>query len=246
MTPTRSPRASASSWSWVTNRVVVPTLIWMRRISSRSWRRTFASSAESGSSRSRTLRLDRQRARQRDALLLAAGELVRIAVAVDAEADELEHLVGPSPPRRGVHPAQTQPVGDVVAGRHVREQAVGLEDHAHVAVVRRHLGDVLAVDEDPTGVGDVEPGERAQRRGLAAARRAQQRDQLTGRHLQVEPVEGVDRPVVSLQVRASARTRRAGPRRVVTAGDWDIKRPLLRWIPRPGVGRRRPRWRCRR
>ena len=54
MTPTRSPSASASSWSWVTNSVVVPTAIWMRRISSRSCRRTLASSAESGSSRRST------------------------------------------------------------------------------------------------------------------------------------------------------------------------------------------------
>ena len=36
MTPTRSAIASASSWSWVTNRVVVPTSSWIRRISSRS------------------------------------------------------------------------------------------------------------------------------------------------------------------------------------------------------------------
>ena len=55
MTPTRSPIARASSWSWVTNSVVMPTMIWMRRISSRSWRRTLASSAESGSSRRSTL-----------------------------------------------------------------------------------------------------------------------------------------------------------------------------------------------
>ena len=54
MTPTRSAMASASSWSWVTNSVVIPTSSWIRRISSRSWARTFASSADSGSSSSST------------------------------------------------------------------------------------------------------------------------------------------------------------------------------------------------
>ena len=54
ITPTRSAMASASSWSWVTNRVVVPTSSWTRRISSRSCTRTFASRADSGSSSSST------------------------------------------------------------------------------------------------------------------------------------------------------------------------------------------------
>ena len=54
ITPTRSAIASASSWSWVTNRVVVPTSSWTRRISSRSCTRTLASSADSGSSSSST------------------------------------------------------------------------------------------------------------------------------------------------------------------------------------------------
>src|SRR5438105_4482963 len=57
MTPTRSAMASASSWSWVTKRVVVPTSSCTRRISSRSRARTLASRADSGSSRSRTFGL---------------------------------------------------------------------------------------------------------------------------------------------------------------------------------------------
>ena len=54
MTPTRSAMASASSWSWVTNSVVMPTSSWIRRIWSRSCARTLASSADSGSSSSST------------------------------------------------------------------------------------------------------------------------------------------------------------------------------------------------
>ena len=54
MTPTRSAIARASCWSWVTNTVVTPISSWSRRISSRRVSRTFASSADSGSSSRRT------------------------------------------------------------------------------------------------------------------------------------------------------------------------------------------------
>ena len=52
--PTRSATDSASAWSWVTKTVVMPSSSWIRRISSRSCTRTWASSAESGSSSSST------------------------------------------------------------------------------------------------------------------------------------------------------------------------------------------------
>ena len=144
--------------------------------------------------------LDREGPRERDPLLLAAGQLVRVAPALGEQADELEHLVRSPPPLRAVHPAQPQAVGDVVAGRHVREQAVGLEDHAHVAAVGRHVGDVLAVDDDPAAVRLVEPGQRAQRGRLAAAGRAEQRDQLPRGDLQGETVEGADRSIGTMEV----------------------------------------------
>ena len=44
-------------------------------------------------------RLDRERPGQRDALLLAAGELVGVAVGVLAEPDEVEHVAGALAPR---------------------------------------------------------------------------------------------------------------------------------------------------
>ena len=53
MTTIRSEMDMASSWSWVTNTVVMPVAFWMRRISSRVWSRRRASRLESGSSSSR-------------------------------------------------------------------------------------------------------------------------------------------------------------------------------------------------
>src|SRR5712691_1013707 len=59
-------------------------------------------------------RLDRERARQRDALLHAARELVRIAVARVTEADELEQLADASPPVALALAADLQPELDVL------------------------------------------------------------------------------------------------------------------------------------
>ncbi len=82
--------------------------------------------------------LDRERAGDGDSLLLATGELVRIAIRRFAKSHELQQLVGLLETLRLVVPAHAQPEGDVGAHVHVREQAVGLKDHAHVALVRRH------------------------------------------------------------------------------------------------------------
>ena len=83
-------------------------------------------------------RLVDERARERDALLLAARELPRLALAEPVEADELEDLARParatSLPRT---PSAAQAEGDVLEDRQVREERVALEDGVDVALVRR-------------------------------------------------------------------------------------------------------------
>ncbi len=92
MTAMRSLMLSASSWSWVTNTNVIPTSSWSAFSSTRSCLRSFASSAPSGSSSSSTRRAQDERAGERDALLLAAGELARPALLEAVELDQLERL----------------------------------------------------------------------------------------------------------------------------------------------------------
>ena len=115
-------------------------------------------------------RLDGQGPGQRHALLLAAGQLAGVAVRVLAEADQLELLLATLRSRAAVLAPQLEAERDVVEHGQVREQAVRLEDHPHVALVGRDLGEVLAAHLDRAGRGLVEAGEDPQRRGLAAAR----------------------------------------------------------------------------
>ena len=92
-----------------------------------------------------------ERARHRDALLLAAGELVGKVVQLEREAgqaQDVRHLVADLAARAA---GDLERVGDVVVDRPVRQQLEVLEDHADVApVVRdplaRDLREVLAGD----------------------------------------------------------------------------------------------------
>ena len=92
MTAIVSAIVMASSWSCVTCTNVMPTSCWMRLSSICSCLRRRRSSAPSGSSSSSARGPVDERAGERDALLLAAGELRRLALAEAAELDELERL----------------------------------------------------------------------------------------------------------------------------------------------------------
>ncbi|MNI53487.1 hypothetical protein D3C73_1083220 [compost metagenome] len=72
----------------------------------------------------------------------------------------------------------------------MRKQRVVLEDEADIALVWWLVGNVVAVDGD-LAFGDIQKaGDHAQRRGLAAAGRAEQAEQLALRHVDVEIVDG--------------------------------------------------------
>ena len=83
------------------------------------------------------LRLLGQAARQRHALLLAARQLVRLALGELAQLHQLEHgldALGDLVLGQAVAP---QAEGDVVPHAQVREQRVALEHHVHRPLVRR-------------------------------------------------------------------------------------------------------------
>ncbi len=142
---------------------------------------------------------DHQRAGESDALLLAAGELARAPLAEMAELDHgepLRDLTGDLGPGDA---ALLQPEGDVAGDGEMRKQRVGLEDVAHVALMRRQPGDLGAVDADRAAVGSDQPGQHAQGRGLAASGGAEQGDGFALRDRQRDVVDRDGGAVALLQ-----------------------------------------------
>jgi hypothetical protein len=74
----------------------------------------------------------------------------------------------------------------------VREQRVVLEDRVDVARVGRTSGDVAARELDAARVGQLEAGDQPQGRGLARARRTQQREELAAGDVERHRVDGGD------------------------------------------------------
>ena len=115
------------------------------------------------------LRLPDDRARERDPLPLAAGQLARAAVEQLVEPEQLRHLLHLLGAVGLVDLPHAQRVRDVVEHAQVRVERVALEHHRHVAAARRHVGDVALADEDSAGRRRLQASEQPQRGRLAAA-----------------------------------------------------------------------------
>ncbi len=145
------------------------------------------------------VRLHRERAHDRDALLLPPGEPVGIVVALVREPEAAEELVG-----LGLGPASREPARllrperHVPEHAHVREEVVGLEDDPDPAPDRVHVdpgrGDLVAADDDPAGVDRLEQVHAAEERRLAGAGGADQADDLVLGHVEVDPLQHLELP----------------------------------------------------
>ena len=176
----------------------------MRRRSSRSRRRSLRVEIGQRLVEQQELRLVDEAARQRDALHLAAGERDHRPLG-DTPTSPTSSSVSStlrSMSARG-DAAMAQRIGDVLPHRHVRPHRVGLEHHADVALARRHQHAVGRRRHQPCrrsrcvpAVGVLETGDAAQRRGLAAAGRAEQHDDLARRDVEADVVDR-GRPVAN-------------------------------------------------
>src|SRR5262249_4127721 len=79
-----------------------------------------------------------------------------------------------------------QPEGKIVINRHVLIERVVLEHHGDVAVLGGKAVDHTLADADRSRGYVLEPGDHAQRRRLAAARRADQHDEFVVRDGEIE------------------------------------------------------------
>ena len=138
-------------------------------------------------------RLNGQRAGQRHALTLTAGELCRVATLQAIELDQTQQFQDPRPDLALARPARARPrcqaEGDIVEDAQVAKQCIVLEDEADIALLDGEPEGILAAEHD-TAIGrKIEAGQNAQERGLAGAGRPQKCDQFTGADLQGNPVQ---------------------------------------------------------
>ena len=131
-----------------------------------------------------------ERPGERDPLLLAAGELPGPRVLAALELDEAHGLADPGPHLGLAHFGLAQAECDVLEHVQMREQRVALKHRVDRPPVGAHAGHVPPAHADPAGGRVLEPGDHAQRGGLAAARRADDREELAALDLQVEAAHG--------------------------------------------------------
>ncbi|KAF0120033.1 MAG: phenol hydroxylase [Methylocystaceae bacterium] len=139
-------------------------------------------------------RFDGERARKRDALTLAAGELRGIAAAESVELHELQKLRDARLDRRPrgtrASGANSQTVADIVGDGHMFEERIVLKHHADMAVLHGEIGRVLAVEEDPATIGRIEARDHPQQRRLAGARGSKQRDEFARLNVKANVAQG--------------------------------------------------------
>ena len=213
--PSRSTsRASATAAtfaSWVTSTSVTRRV--RRTCSSRSrmWRAVGAVEIPGRLVGEHQRRIVGQRARDRHALLLAARELRRIVMAAIVQPHLVEQRLGAG---GGIGAARDLHRHlDVLERGQRRHQVEELEDEADLlaAQARQRVfverGDVDAVDQDLARRRRVEPGDEPEQRGLAAARRPDDRQALAVGHVEGQRMQDGQRRAAALNGLADAAQR---------------------------------------
>ena len=136
------------------------------------------------------LGLPRDRAAHGYALSLAAGELRRPSLEHGLQAEQRGHLVDAPADLLLGRSAHLEAVPEVLPDRHVRVERVILEDHRDVSVAWREVRHVAPADRDDAVGHFLQAGDHSQQGRLAAARGADEHDELPIRNLQADVVDG--------------------------------------------------------
>jgi hypothetical protein len=144
------------------------------------------------------LRMAHDRAPERDALALTARQLARLAREIILDAEDLGGLLHARRDLSARELPHLQAERHVVVDAHMRIERVVLEHHGDVAVHRRQLVDHPVADQDVARADRLEPGDHAERRRLAAARRADQHDEFLVADLEIDVLHGVHHVAVAL------------------------------------------------
>ena len=174
----------------------MPVCLRMRRNSSRRRMRSLASRLLKRLVEQQELRPVDEASRQRHALHLAARQRVHRPLGIFAETDQLERLVdlglmSPPAPLRGAsadRPRSGAP--SCAATRHRTGTPCRCRARAAAPARRVQAPTPRARRSDAAAGGVFEPGDAAQRRGLAAARGPEQDHDLARRHIEAHAVHG--------------------------------------------------------
>ncbi len=132
------------------------------------------------------------------ALALPAGELLRLAVQHRLQPEDGGGLAH-APVDLGLRVlAHLEPEGEVLVDRHVRVERVALEHHRDVALLRREVVDDTVADGERPARDRLQPGDHPQQRALAAARRADEHEELPVLDGERGALDGLDAVVVDL------------------------------------------------
>src|SRR5262249_51855179 len=125
---------------------------------------------------------------------LAAAELIGPSIAQALQPDYLERLLDAAAHFVPGQAPNVETVGDISRHGHMRPECVRLKHHARVPCPRRHGGHALLAEINFTLVRLGEARQHAQQSCLAATRWPQQKEQLTGSDVQVDPINSQCRP----------------------------------------------------
>src|SRR5262249_45308021 len=134
-------------------------------------------------------RLQNQRAGNRKAVLVAAGQLAGIAILVPRQAHETEHLLHALLDLGGRTSLQRQTECHVVEHRQMRKQRIVLEDHAEAALLGQDVIDALIVVPDLAFGRRNEASDDSERRRLAATTGAEEGDKFASAYFKRKSVE---------------------------------------------------------
>ena len=142
--------------------------------------------------------LKHQRPGDGHALLLAAGQLGRTPLLKSFQAHELQRAPDALSDLLRVEPAYFERKRQVAANRHMRKQRVVLKNHADAALARRQVMHRVAVDADGARGERLKAGQHHQAGSLARAGSAEQGQELSFVHGQIEIAHNLNPPVIAL------------------------------------------------
>ena len=134
------------------------------------------------------LRLHRQSARQRHALLLAAGERIDAAAKFGGQPHFGQGRFGAAARFLFAHALHFQAESHVLPHIQMRQQSIILKHQRHAPPLRRHAAAVFAAYPHFAAIGGHEPGGDVEQSRFAAARRPQHRQKLAVGHAEADVV----------------------------------------------------------